>query len=128
MTVYYHNVRCFSHHNCNCDFSWYDSFHSQVDFEKFDRTILNLFKPLGHTEWYSPKPKIKFLFYEYGAENPEGGFIYECKTCNQLWELSVPENAHRGYFKGIDLNKEEIEKYLKEEAHTKMDKMHVQST
>ena len=115
-TVYYHNVRCFSHHNCHCDSSWQESFFSQVDFENFNKKILSLFNPLGHTVWYTPKPKVKFLFYEYGAENAEGGFIYECKTCNLLWELSDPDNAYRGYFKGIDLNKEEIEKYLKEKT------------
>jgi hypothetical protein len=114
--VFYHNVRHFVHHNCDCDDCWHHSFLSQDEFEKIDKTILNLFNPLGHTEWYSPKPKVKFLFYEYGAENPEGGFIYECKNCNQLWELSVPDNAYRGYFKGIDLNKEEIEKYIKEKT------------
>lgn len=112
-TTYYHNLRNFIHHDCACDSNWHDSFISHVDFEKIDKIIFNQFKPLEHTKWYSPIPKVKFLFYEYGAENPEGGFIYECKACNQLWELSYPENAYRGYFKGIDLNKEEIKKYLK---------------
>lgn len=111
-TVYYHNVRSFVHHNCNCDSHWYDSFISQIDFDRLDKTTLDLFYPLGATQQYSPKPKVSFLFYEYGAESSEGGFIYKCKTCNKLWELSYPENAYRGYFKGISLNEEEIKKHL----------------
>ena len=113
-SVYYHSVRRFVHHECGCDSNWHDSFFSQADFEELDRKILNQFNPVGHTEWYSPKPKVKFMFYEYGAENAEAGFIYECKSCNRLAELSVPENAYRGCFKGINLDKDEIKKYLKD--------------
>jgi hypothetical protein len=112
-SLYYHNLRNFTHHKCSCDSHWHNSFSSQIDFEKLDSKLLQLYTPLGHTEWYNPKPKVKFLFYSYGGEDPEGGFIYECKTCTKLWELSDPENAYRGYFKGIDLDKDGVNKYLK---------------
>lgn len=113
-SIYYHNLRKFEHSKCNCNSLWYNSFVSQNEFEKLYSGILNQFNPIGHTAWYSPIPTVKFLFYEYGAQNAEGGFIYECKACNHLWELSYPENAYRGYFKGIDLNKEMIKRYIKE--------------
>jgi hypothetical protein len=71
------------------------------------------FTLIGTTAYYKPKPKVNFLFYEYGAQEWEGGFIYKCNSDGKLWELSVPENAYRGYFKGINLSEEEIKEYLK---------------
>lgn len=111
-TIYYHHVRRFVHHECDCDSTWYESFSSEVEFQKLEKFLLSLFQPIGQIKMYSPKPKVTFWYYEYGAESPEGGFIYSCKNCNQLWEMVVPDNANRGYFKGITLNQEEIGNYL----------------
>lgn len=112
-TKYYHTIRKFVHKKNNCDKHWKSSFPSQSDFIEFENKLDKEFKLISQTISYSPKPKVKFLIYEYGAENWEGGYIYECIKCKSLWELSHPENAYRGYFKSINLNKNEIEKYLK---------------
>ena len=112
-SIYYHTLRSFTLHNCKCDSNWHNSFLSQMDFEELDKKNLTQFKPIGHTLRYSPKPKARILIYEYGAQKSEGGFIYECISCNKLWELSHPENAYRGYFKGINLDLESIKRYLK---------------
>ncbi|MGM1057534.1 MAG: hypothetical protein ACQEWG_16730 [Bacteroidota bacterium] len=117
-TTYYHNVRDFVHHKCICDNYWYDSFKSERVFEEFESKMINDFIPVGATAYYEPKPKVTFLFLQYGAQDWEGGFIYKCKTCKNLWELSDPDNAYRGYFKGINLDLEEIKEYLKEKIHT----------
>lgn len=112
-TEYYHTIRKFVRGKNNCNEYWHDSFPSESDFKKFEKILEEKFKPIAHTISYSPKPKIKFLIYAYGAENWEGGYIYECIDCKTLWELSWPENAYRGYFKSINLNKSNIEEYLK---------------
>ncbi|WP_422348517.1 hypothetical protein [Flagellimonas sp.] len=112
-TSYYHNTRSFVRHNSICDKYWHDLFHSEMEFQEFETKMTSEFVPIGATSHYEPKPKVKFLFYQYGAQEWEGGFIYKCKSDGKLWELSVPENAYRGYFKGIDLNEKEIEEYLK---------------
>ncbi|MBA6157198.1 hypothetical protein H3Z83_11805 [Tenacibaculum sp. S7007] len=110
-TEYYHTIRKFIRREDNCNEHWNESFHSESDFIKFEKILEKKFTPIAQTISYSPK--VKFLIYEYGAENWEGGLIYECANCKSLWELSHPENAYRGYFKSINLNKNEIEKYLK---------------
>jgi len=112
-TQYYHHKRHFSHHKCSCDSYWQDAFLSEVDFKLSEDYLLDKFNYIGETVWYDPKPKVTFLGFEYGAENVEGGYIYTCKTCAKLWELSPPENAYRGYFKGVNLREEEMKKYLK---------------
>mgnify|MGYP000209278416 CR=1 FL=1 len=113
---YYHTVRKFIKINKKCSEYWHNSFASEYDFIQFEKKIIHKFKPISHTISYSPKPKVQFLFYEYGAESWEGGFIYECIECKSLWELSHPENSYRGYFKSINLNKDSIVKYLENKS------------
>ena len=112
-TEYYHTIRKFVRGKNKCNEHWSVSFPSKSNFIQFEKILEQKFTPIAQTISYSPKPKVKFLIYEFGAENWQGGFIYECIDCKTLWELSHPENADRGYFKSINLNKNEIDKYLK---------------
>lgn len=112
-TSYYHHIRSFIRHKSPCDEYWHDLFNSEVEFSEFETNMNTNFTLIGTTAYYKPKPKVNFLFYEYGAQEWEGGFIYKCNSDGKLWELSVPENAYRGYFKGINLSEEEIKEYLK---------------
>src|SRR5690606_2529421 len=112
-TEYYNTIRKFVRGKNNCAEFWKKSFPSESDFTKFEKILEKKFTPIAQTISYSPKPKVKFLIYEFGAQEWEGGYIYECIDCNTLWELSWPENADRGYFKSINLNKNNIEEYLK---------------
>lgn len=112
-TEYYHTIRKFIHTKNNCKKYWKESFPSESDFIEFEKKLNTEFTPIAPTISYTPKPKVKFLIYEYGAETSEGGYIYECNACKTLWELSEPDNAYRGYFKSINLHKTEIDNYLK---------------
>lgn len=111
-SIYYHTTRRFIPFENDCEKFWRTSFDSASEFAQFEKWIAKNFRPVGPTKHYQPKPKVRFLFYEYGAQNWEGGYIYECNQCNTLWELSEPDHAWRGYFKSINLNKEEIVSYL----------------
>lgn len=112
-TRYYHNTRSFIRHNSLCDKYWKDLFHSEAEYRDFETKMTAEFILIGAISHYEPEPKVKFLFYEYGAQKWEGGFIYKCKSNGKLWELSVPDYAYRGYFKEINLNEKEIKEFLK---------------
>ena len=111
-TIYYHTIRKFKDHNINGNLK-HTSFISQEDFEKLESKLLSTHETIGIIRPYETKPKIKFLGFIYGAQTPEGGEILKCKTSGNLWELSVPDNAYRGYFMGINLSEDEIKEYLK---------------
>ena len=112
-TSYYHRVRKFIFLSNNCCSGYYeDSFTSEGDFKDFDKEYFKKFSPHGNVNPYSTKPKVKFLFYEYGSETKLGGSVSNCKTCGQLWELSEPDLYWRGYFKPIDIEPVELKKYL----------------
>lgn len=115
-TLYYHNKRKFTFKSCSCDDLWHASFESEVEYQQFDKELLKSFMAIGHTKHYVPKSQVKFLFYEFGAQDAEGGFIFECKTCRALWELSIPDHANRGYFKAINMGLPEMEEYLDKET------------
>jgi hypothetical protein len=81
-------------------------FDSQKDFENFETIIQNkcLTKKLEiikreETDLWAP-----FDSYEF----------YECNSCGQVWVLSIPENAWRGFFltqdKGLEYTKQIKEK------------------
>lgn len=112
-TLYYHNCRQFKQPNCTCKTHGYNKFTSQAEYNDFKEQELVNFEFLGEIKPYNTKPKVQFLGFAYGAQHPEFGWIFSCKTCHTLWELSHPENAYRGYFKGIQLNKVDIQTFIK---------------
>ena len=62
----------------------YDGFDSEIDFVGFE---LELSKRL----WKEPA----FHLLQEGGEQD---YSYICDECGEIWCLSVPENAWRGYF------------------------------
>ncbi|MFY0631092.1 MAG: hypothetical protein JXR05_11975 [Flavobacteriaceae bacterium] len=111
-TRYYHRVRKFDAPNECCRKYIYNTFESENIFKEFDKDYSKLFNVISHIKSYEVKPKATFLYYQHTDEFPAHGIIHQCKACNKVWELDWPENAHRGYFKPINLTLEEITPYL----------------
>ncbi|PHS10013.1 MAG: hypothetical protein COA88_03000 [Kordia sp.] len=67
----------------NCFENDINKFESYTDFEEFEKLLDSKVN----------KGEVEFLDEE---KDWDGNYI--CKTCYELWTLSVPDNAWRGYF------------------------------
>ena len=65
------------------------SFPTSKDFEEFD---LELLKKIANDK------SIKMNEFVNTAWKDIGYQIYECLVCGQLWKLSTPDLAYRGFF------------------------------
>ena len=64
-------------------------FSTQVEFEEFDLTL---------TKKIANDKSMKMERFVNTAWKDIGYQVYECLVCKQLWKLSTPDNADRGYF------------------------------
>ncbi len=65
------------------------SFATQVDFEEFDLTLT---KKIANDKSMKMGAFVNIAWKDIGYQ------VYECLVCGQLWKLSTPDNAYRGYF------------------------------
>jgi hypothetical protein len=78
------------------------SFPSEQDYLELDSAIkdgafmLRQTIPGGFT-----KPKREILGVGLGVRTFFGADVYVCPRCQQVWELSSPDMAYRGYFRPI---------------------------
>ncbi len=69
-----------------------DEFASQSDFEEFEGKVWKKCNEgeLIVVDEYKTEPESNLIF--------ESRFCYRCSNCEEVWLLSIPKNAWRGFF------------------------------
>lgn len=82
-------------------------FDSQPEFEEFDTVIQNkcITNNLTKIKREETNSLVSFDSYE----------LYKCNTCSQIWMLSVPDYAWRGFFLTQDVGLEYLKKLRRDE-------------
>ena len=80
------------------------SFKDESDFTHFkvelDKKVeKSLMKFIEYVRPYFGKPRFIVLGLEFGGVELDGYYKYQCNQCLSFWQLLMPENAQRGYFK-----------------------------
>lgn len=76
-----------------------DQFLSQSEFEVFIKQLSQKdIELVKEREGNLGKSKFTIFGIGFGGSIDYGYKVYKCKYCGQLWKLSVPDNAWRGYF------------------------------
>src|SRR4051812_19582977 len=77
----------------DCFKNLYYKFDSQEEFQDFETIVQN--------KWINKK--IEIITRE---KTDHSDIFYKCNSCGEIWALSIPENAWRGFFlpqqKGIE--------------------------
>ena len=81
----------------------YFQFESQSDFEIFDKELA--LKLNDNFEVLKPKESYKQVHFDQ----------YQCLNCKTIWNLSIPENAWRGFFLDNESLKPHIDNFKKED-------------
>jgi hypothetical protein len=89
---------------CSACSNWMREFFStETEYLGLDLQIeQQAFKHLKTIPGGFSNPKYEFMGVGVGGRTFWGAEIYACRRCGQIWELSVPDMAHRGYFKPIE--------------------------